>query len=249
VTTAGPIVFAHRGASGYRRANTLEAFALALEQGAGGLESDAWLSADGVPVLVHDRVLERRLRDRLLRRAPVVVTRATAEELRARGVPSLADLYAACGTGFALSVDVKDPAVDEVVVRVAAAAGAAGRLYVCRRDPARLAALRAVDPDVRLVCSTALRRERGFLERLLADLVRHGVDAVNLRFDEWDAARVALVHEAGLRAFGWDAHRDERVDRCVRLGLDGIYSDFPDRAVARCARVAHALPSPGRLQP
>ena len=249
MTAHGPIVFAHRGASGYRPANTLDAFALALEQGAGGLKSDAWLSADGVPVLVHDGVLPRRLRDRLLRRPPVVVTGATAAELAARDIPSLPDLYAACGTGFALSVDVKDPAVDEALVRAATAVDAADRLYVCRRDPARLAALREVDPNVRLVCSTALRRERGFLERLLADLVRHAVDAVNLRFDEWSPARVALVHDAGLRAFGWGAHRDERVDRLVALGVDGIYSDFPDRAVARCARAGSALPSAGRLQP
>jgi glycerophosphoryl diester phosphodiesterase len=249
VTAGGPIVFAHRGASGYARENTLRAFALALEQGAGGIETDAWLSADGVPVLVHDRVLPRRLRERLLRRAPVVVNRASAEELAGRDVPSLADLYAACGTAFALSVDVKDPAVDEVLVRAAAAADAADRLYVCRRDPARLAALREVAPDVRLVCSTALRRERGFLERLLADLVRHGVDAVNLRCDEWTPERVALVHDAGLLAFGWDAHRDERVDRLVALGVDGLYSDFPDRAVARCARAGAGVASAGRLEP
>ena len=42
-----PILFAHRGASGYRPENTLAAFALALEQGATGIESDTWLSADG----------------------------------------------------------------------------------------------------------------------------------------------------------------------------------------------------------
>jgi glycerophosphoryl diester phosphodiesterase len=249
VTAAGPIVFAHRGASGYRAENTIDAFALALEQGAGGIETDAWLSADGIPVLVHDRTLRRRLRDRLLRRAPVVVPRASAAELAARDVPSVADLYAACGTAFALSVDVKDPAVDEALVRAAVAVDAADRLYVCRRDPARLAALREIEPGVRLVCSTALRRESGFLERLVADLVRHGIDAVNLRCDEWDAARVALVHDAGLLAFGWDAHRDDRVDRLVRLGVDAIYSDFPDRAVARCASAGAATGSAGRLEP
>ena len=35
--------------------NTLEAFRLALRLGATGLESDAWLTADGVVVLHHDR--------------------------------------------------------------------------------------------------------------------------------------------------------------------------------------------------
>ncbi|MFP6627781.1 MAG: glycerophosphodiester phosphodiesterase, partial [Myxococcota bacterium] len=49
-----PIGFAHRGARAHAPENTLEAFALALEMGAGGLESDVWLSADGVAVLDHD---------------------------------------------------------------------------------------------------------------------------------------------------------------------------------------------------
>lgn len=48
------IGFAHRGARAYAPENTLEAFALALKLGADGLESDVWLTADGVPVLDHD---------------------------------------------------------------------------------------------------------------------------------------------------------------------------------------------------
>ena len=38
-------IFAHRGASGYEPENTLEAFALAIEQGADGIELDVQLSS------------------------------------------------------------------------------------------------------------------------------------------------------------------------------------------------------------
>jgi glycerophosphoryl diester phosphodiesterase len=54
---ARPIAFAHRGARAHARENTLDAFALALRLGATGLESDVWLTADGVPVLDHDGVV------------------------------------------------------------------------------------------------------------------------------------------------------------------------------------------------
>jgi glycerophosphoryl diester phosphodiesterase len=53
---AGAIGFAHRGARAHERENTLEAFALALGLGATGLESDVWLTRDGVAVLDHDGV-------------------------------------------------------------------------------------------------------------------------------------------------------------------------------------------------
>jgi glycerophosphoryl diester phosphodiesterase len=52
-----PFVWAHRGASDLAPENTLEAFLLAGELGADGIELDVRLTRDGVPVLVHDRAL------------------------------------------------------------------------------------------------------------------------------------------------------------------------------------------------
>ena len=54
-----PVVIGHRGAAGSHPENTLASFAAALEQGAQVLESDIHVSADGVPVLVHDPELDR----------------------------------------------------------------------------------------------------------------------------------------------------------------------------------------------
>lgn len=53
------INFAHRGASGYRPENTMLAFEHAIELGATGIETDVQLTADGVPVLIHDESLLR----------------------------------------------------------------------------------------------------------------------------------------------------------------------------------------------
>src|SRR5450755_3738942 len=100
----GPITFAHRGARLEEPENTIPAFRRALEAGVRGLESDAWLSADGEVVLVHDGTVGRGLR-----RKKVPAT--TAEELAEFGVPRLAELYAELGTAYELSIDVKDDAV------------------------------------------------------------------------------------------------------------------------------------------
>jgi glycerophosphoryl diester phosphodiesterase len=54
-----PAVVAHRGASGHRAEHTLAAYALALEQGADGLECDVRLTRDGYLVCVHDRRIDR----------------------------------------------------------------------------------------------------------------------------------------------------------------------------------------------
>ncbi len=52
-----PIVIAHRGASGDRPEHTLEAYALAIEQGADVIEPDLVVTSDGVLVARHDAYL------------------------------------------------------------------------------------------------------------------------------------------------------------------------------------------------
>ena len=56
---ARPAVVAHRGASAHRAEHTLAAYALAIEQGADGLECDVRLTRDGHLVCVHDRRVDR----------------------------------------------------------------------------------------------------------------------------------------------------------------------------------------------
>ncbi|QBJ96660.1 glycerophosphodiester phosphodiesterase [Rhodococcus sp. ABRD24] len=55
----GPLVVAHRGASGTRPEHTLAAYELALAEGADGLECDVRLTRDGHLVCVHDRSVDR----------------------------------------------------------------------------------------------------------------------------------------------------------------------------------------------
>ncbi|MGX9135214.1 glycerophosphodiester phosphodiesterase [Rummeliibacillus sp. JY-2-4R] len=54
-----PLVFAHRGASANAIENTLEAFELAIDMQADGLELDLQLTKDKVPIVVHDLNLHR----------------------------------------------------------------------------------------------------------------------------------------------------------------------------------------------
>ncbi|MFE6922667.1 glycerophosphodiester phosphodiesterase [Nocardia sp. NPDC057663] len=54
-----PFVVAHRGASAARPEHTLAAYALALEEGADGVECDVRLTRDGHLVCVHDRTVDR----------------------------------------------------------------------------------------------------------------------------------------------------------------------------------------------
>src|SRR3990167_7450135 len=54
-----PPVIAHRGASAYAPENTLAAFRKAHDLGIQWIEFDVMLSADHVPIIFHDNLLDR----------------------------------------------------------------------------------------------------------------------------------------------------------------------------------------------
>lgn len=225
-----PIAFAHRGARAHAPENTLEAFLLAQRLGATGLESDVWLTADGVAVLDHDGLVGGRLR------------RTAIDKLRRADLPSsiptLEDLYRECGTDHDLSLDVKDASAIHAVIAAAEAAGpdALGRLWLCHWDLDVLTAWRERWSGVRLVHSTRMGRLDRGPERHAADLARLGIDAVNLHHTEWSGGFVALYHRFEVLAFGWDAQFDRIMFDLLGMGIDAIYSDHVDLLVAAVDR-------------
>lgn len=220
-----PILFAHRGGRAHAGENTITAFELGLRLGATGLESDAWLTADGVAVLDHDG----RVRSGWRRRGIAQTSRA---ELPAH-IPTLADLYATCGSAFHLSLDVKDKAAFDAVIEVARAAGddALTRLWLCHPNLDTLVAWRARSPDVRLVNTTRLQHLPRGPERRAAELAAGGIDAINLHHSDWSGGLTTLFHRFERLTFGWDAQHERVLRGLLRMGIDGVYSDWVDRMV------------------
>ena len=58
-TSAHPLIWGHRGASGHAPENTLPAFKMAADMGADGVELDIQMTSDGVIVVCHDETIDR----------------------------------------------------------------------------------------------------------------------------------------------------------------------------------------------
>jgi glycerophosphoryl diester phosphodiesterase len=232
-----PITFAHRGACAYAPENTLEAFALGLRLGATGLESDVWLTADGHVVLDHDGVVTSRLRKR-------PIAELTRAQLPAH-IPTLAELYAHCGTAYALSLDLKDPRVGQAVIDVTreAAPAMVERLWLCSPTWQSLLPLRG--QGAKLVDSTRLSRIKEGPERRAATLASEGIDAVNMHHTDWNGGLVALFHRFERVTFGWDMQFEDVLRPSLRMGLDGVYSDWVDRMIdSYRAEIGSPVPPP-----
>jgi glycerophosphoryl diester phosphodiesterase len=207
--------FAHRGGRAHGPDNTLGTFREALARGARGLETDAWLTADGQVVLDHDGVLRAAHN----RQQPIAQVRRS--DLPAH-IPTLDELYASCGTTFDLAVDVRLPEIATAVVEVARAYSALDRLWLVGGTPGLLARWQHLDHTGHFVMSIRLAERRG---DVVDAATAAGADALNMRWPWWTKGWVRRAHDAGLQAFAYDVQSRWALRRCAHLGIDGIFSD------------------------
>jgi glycerophosphoryl diester phosphodiesterase len=203
---------AHRGYSAVAPENTMPAFAAAVFGGATFVEFDVRTTADGVPVVIHDRTVDRTTdgSGRVWE-----LTLDAIRELDAGSwfspayagvrVPTLAetlDLLAAPGPELLL--EIKPPAtLEQVKTIVEAAADLLPRTIVQSFDPEVVRLVREVAPDVR----RGLLRLR--FEADTADLARE-LDVVccnpSVADVLGDPATVAALTGAGIDVMPWTAN-------------------------------------------
>ena len=228
------VLFAHRGARAHAPENTMEAFRLALRLGATGLESDVWLTRDNIPVLDHDgKVPAGKLRSRSIRDVP-------ASSLPPH-IPHLVEVLELLSQhpNLHLSLDVKDDSAFDSTLQHIHTHGSdlPARVWLCHPSAERLQDYRAAFPDVRLVNSVRLGSIREGVERRCALLSSAGIDALNMRIDDWNGGLVTLAHRFSRYAFGWNLQQDHELRTGLRMGLDGVFSDHVDRMVDAAAQV------------
>ena len=234
-----PLWIAHRGAGKLAPENTLAAFRLGASHGFRAFECDVKLSADGVPFLLHDATLQRtssgkgiagNLDWEALARldAGAWHSRAYAGE----PVPSLDAIAAFClRNGHALNIEIKPtPGTDELTGKTVALeatrlwSGAAVPPLLSSFEPAALRAAQVAAPALpRALLLDSLRA--GWLDEARA----LGCAGIVTNYAVMDAAVLAQVHAAGMRALVYTVNDPAEVLRLVGMGIDGIITDAVDR--------------------
>jgi glycerophosphoryl diester phosphodiesterase len=193
--------------------------------GATGLESDIWATRDGVLVLDHDGVVKSRLRSK-----PIAEFDRSALPSH---IPSLEQLLQHCGTQYQLSLDIKDPVVFETIEQTVANIDASmlERMWLCHPSSELLMSKRDSILHCKLVDSTRLAKIKEGPERRAANLASSGIEACNMHHTDWNGGLVALFHRFDIVTFGWDMQHETVLENGIRMGLDGVFSDWPDRMI------------------
>ncbi|MDH6125780.1 glycerophosphodiester phosphodiesterase [Kitasatospora sp. GP82] len=228
------LAVAHRGDPYRYRENTLASVESALAAGADAVEVDVQLTRDGVPVVLHDRTLERLWGD------PRRIGSVTLDQLAELGsgdlrVPTLAEvLKSVTATPRAkLLVDLDDAGPAAATWAAVTGLGVEDRVAFCGPVAAMLA-VREHAPQAELALTWKHPRLPG---RALLDDLRPRY--VNPPFGLVDAAYVGAAREAGLAVSTWTVDLRRTMLRLERAGVDSLTSNrisvlrkFLDRRIA-----------------
>jgi glycerophosphoryl diester phosphodiesterase len=221
---AYPCIIAHRCGGVLAPENSLAGLAVAARLGCRAVEFDVMLTADGVPVLMHDETLERTTR------CTGRVAGRTLDEIRAGdpAVPTLAEAIAACRQlGLWANIELK-PASG-----YAEATGAVVGAWLAKHwdghgvissfsEKSALAARHAL-PDVAfaLLCERLPADWRAAAGRLNAGAIHLAAEAV-------DARTAAALVAGGLPWAVYTVNERASAADLFALGAAAIFTDRPD---------------------
>jgi glycerophosphoryl diester phosphodiesterase len=231
MTTHKLFCFGHRGACGYAPENTGLSVRKALELGADGVEVDVHF-VDGQLMVIHDDTLERTTNGRgRVANQSFAYLRSLDAGLGER-IPTLAEIFDAVNRRAVINIELKGPhTAAPVAALIAEYVNRRGWSYddflVSSFDGTRIREAKQLCPEIRTgaLIGKASRSLAQFAEDLGAWSLHTSKRCVTSKL-------VADAHRRGLRVFVFTINQPEEIVRMKKLGVDGIFSDFPERVTA-----------------
>jgi len=238
--SAGPLIFAHRGASKYAPENTISAFRLAVDMGADGIELDTKVSSDGVVVVMHDQTVDRTTdgTGSIANLTADALHRLDAgsrfsKEFQGEPVPTLNEVFAAVGKVLFINVELTNYAspLDALPVKVARLIqehDLMDRVIISSFHPFNLIRFRRLLPTIPLGFLAQPGKPGAWTRSWIGSLFPQ--DALHPYFSDVDHKLVEHNHRHGKKVNVWTVDSQEEICRLLALKVDGIITDDPPLA-------------------
>jgi len=220
------ICFAHRGASGHAPENTLMAIRKALEMGAPWIEVDVY-SAQGELVVIHDRQLNRTTN------GTGDVTLSSLSYIRSldagkgEKIPFLQEVFDTVSGCAGINIELKGEDTAGPVAKLIGVYVAQGKLdydqvLVSSFDPRLLLAVRSQDAQIPIgvLVEKIIPETVPFAEQIGAFSIHPHHRAVTAEF-------VDEAHRRRMKVFVYTVNRADAVRKMKRLGVDGVFTNYP----------------------
>ena len=233
-------VWAHRGASGYRPENTMEAFELAIKQGADGIELDVHTSADGQLIVIHDETVDRvtdgtgLVGEKTLKELKDLKVSTPAEPEGIYRIPTLQEVLDLMRTtDMMVNIELKNsicfyPGMEEKVLKAVKEAKMEEQLIYSSFNHYSLLQLKQLDQNVQtgILFSDGWVNPAMYAKNLGINAVHPAV--YHLKYPQFREE----VKRAGLKMHVWTADKPEHIQLVKEAGAEAVITDYPDRALA-----------------
>lgn len=221
------LCFAHRGASGHEPENTLLSVEKAISLGADWIEVDVY-AVEGELVVIHDERLERTTN------GTGYVTERSLEYLhsldagKGQRIPTLREVFDVIYRRAGINVELKGRETAHLAVSLIdeymkECAWDAGQFIISSFNKRELTKVKRIAPHLNLgvIISERYHRYTQFVRKHAVYSVHPHISLINKRF-------VEHAHERGLKVFVFTVNDLRDVMRLAAMGVDGVFTDFPE---------------------
>jgi len=235
-----PLILGHRGASKYAPENTMASFEMALNQGADGFELDTMLSADEIPVVIHDRTVDRTTDgsgkvDQLCTENLRILDAGTgfSANFTNEKIPLLEEVFIRFKNRALINVELKNyhnpfDNLSKVVIQIANKVGVLDQLVFSSFLPSNIIRIRQFIPSakVALLCST------GIVGYVLRSKVFTSIspDFIHPQYQSIPKSYIRNQHKMHRKVNAWTVNQRLDMIELFNRGVDGIITDNPKLA-------------------
>jgi len=222
------LCIAHRGASGHEPENTILSIKKALELGAGAVEIDVHHLHNELFV-THDTVIHDP------QKGPVDLAQCTLQQIKSvnagkgQKIPTLEEVISFVDARVFLNLELKNKgtavSVCNLIKRfVKQKKWPESRFILSSFDIQELETVRSINPDI---TTGVLLNCAGTDFVRLAARVRARFIGVDVHCIE--PAMIKTAHENNLKVLVYTVNGREQISRIKSMGVDGIFTDFPEQ--------------------
>ena len=219
----------HRGAMGHEPENTILSFRKALTLDVDAIELDVYVCKTGELVVIHDDKVDRTTNGKGYTEDKTFAELRALDAGKGELVPTLEEVLDVIDKKVIVNIELKGKntalATSRVIQKYISIKGwAESSFMVSSFDHRELNKFKQLYPEISIgaliegvplnYCECALQ--------LQADSVNLSLDFINQDF-------VNDAHEKGLKVYVWTVNEYDDIAKVKALGVDGVFSNFPER--------------------
>lgn len=233
------ICIAHRGFSAVYPENTMLAVMKGIEAGAEGIEFDVYNSSDRIPVLMHDKTVQRTTDGQ------GEVAKLTLEQLRkldagawknkkfaGEPVPTLADVLGKMkATTAKAMIEIKPDGIAREIVAAVRAADMVDQVVAISFSGRACADVHALEPRLPVALVVGGKPKGTMTEQadsLCGKAKKCGATILDLNYKMLSAEFVAELRKRGFRVWCWTVDSPVAMAALARWGVEAITTNRPD---------------------